>query len=70
MGDIKFTPLGIFSKNTFAARSEFTEASNNAPSASFLSGIALSLTGSIGDTYLIVSASSSADSNLGLIVGS
>lgn len=70
MTDIRFYPLGIPVSSSFVARSQFTQASANTPVTASLSGIGMNLTGSIGDSYLIVSASSGPPPNLGLVVGS
>lgn len=70
MSDIKFYPLGIPVSSSFVVRSQLTQTSSNVPVTASLSGIAMNLTGSIGDSYLQVSASNGPAPNFGLIVGS
>lgn len=69
MSNIRFTPLGIPASSSFASSASLAETSGNTPTTSSLSGVGLNLTGSVGDNYLQVSASSGPLPNLGLVVG-
>lgn len=69
MEDIRFIPLGVSSKNKYSVNADFAQTSSNIPTASLLSGVGLNLTGSIGDMYLTVSASTGPLPDLGLVVG-
>lgn len=70
MANIRFTPLGVPASSSLASSSSLAQTSGNTPTTSSLSGIGLNLTGSVGDNYLQVSASSGPLPNLGLVIGS
>jgi hypothetical protein len=67
---IRFTPLGVPVSSSRVVNSSLAQVSANTPTTASLSGVGLNLTGSIGDSYLTVSASSGPLPNLGLVVGS
>lgn len=70
MTEIRFTPLGIPVSSSRVVNSTLAQVSGNTPTTASFSGMGLNLTGSIGDSYLTVSASYGELPNLGLVVGS
>ena len=70
MSDIQFFPLGAPVSSSLALRADLAKTSNNLPITASIAGVALNFTGSIGDSYLIVTASQGSLPNLGLVVGS
>jgi hypothetical protein len=70
MSNIRFFPLGNAVSSSVALRAGSSTTSTNTPTTASVAGVALNFTGSIGDSYLIVTASQGLLPNLGLIVGS